>query len=466
MENNLKILPKSIELEQAVLGALLVDYSNVGETLELLNHEVFTDPRHQEVFKSIYRVFNDSKPIDVLIIVEDLTANKKIKKAGGYGYVIELTQKIASSAHIEHHSRVLMQKYMQRSIIKMSTAFLQNAYKEDVDVFELSDKAYSFLNEISEFIIKKNEVKFEEIVTQVKEKAVRIYKGEVTPGLLTPISKLSSNTGGWRDGELIILAARPGMGKTAFALKCASYLANMSIPTAFFCLEMSNETLVSRVISMEAKVPIEKFNKKGLGPDDEKVVSVFEKRIKDMPFYIDDTTSLSIEQLQIKAKRLKSTYDIKILFVDYLQLMSSSVIKGNREQEISKISRGLKTIAKDLKIPVIALSQLSRAVETRGGSKRPLLSDLRESGAIEQDADMVGFLYRPEYYGMDEWDDDERSSCVGEAEIIIAKNRNGGLVRVRMNFEGEFTLFSDIENNQNEIREELLKIEPNEAFGI
>ncbi|AUC15443.1 replicative DNA helicase [Tenacibaculum sp. SZ-18] len=462
METELKILPKAIDLEQAVLGAMLIDSSSVGIIIDVLHEEVFFEPRNREVFSSIKRLFSESKAIDMLTVSSELKRSGKTEKAGGVVYPIELSQKVASSAHIEYHSRILIQTYIQRSIIVSSQSFLKEAYKDDVDVFKLLDKTYDFLNNISELAVKKNEVRFSDIVDYVKEKGKKIYRGEITPGLITPIKKLTNSSGGWRNGELIILAARPGMGKTAFALKAASTLMMLEVPTAFFCLEMSKETLVSRIISMENKIPLSKFNKEGINDEDEKLVDRYHQIIKSKPLLIDDTTSLSIEQLQIKAQRLKSVYGIKILIVDYLQLMTSSSVKFNREQEISKISRGLKTIAKDLNIPVIALSQLSRAVESRGGTKRPLLSDLRESGAIEQDADMVGFLYRPEYYGMTEWDE-EHTSCLGEAEYIVAKNRNGGLVRARMKFEAEYTLFSDLEKDEN-FQDQIQGISPEEAF--
>lgn len=467
------ILPNAVDLEKAVLGAMLIDYDTVGDVLEVLNEDSFYKTENKIIFNAISEVYNDDSSVDLLTVNDQLNKKELIEKAGGVKYLVELSQMVASTAHTDRHIRIIQQKYIQRQVIALSSNLLRKSYESNVDVFELLDLSYSKLNEVSDTTIKKQEATFASIIDVVQQNARDIYNGVKTPGLITPIKSLTYNAGGWKNEELIILAARPGMGKTSFALKAALILSKINIPVAFFCLEMSNESLVSRCLSMETKIPLGKFINDGLNDYENSVIDKKKIEFKELPFFVEDSASMSIEQLQIKAKRLKKNKGIKAIFVDYLQLMTSTSVKGNREQEISSISRGLKKVAKELKIPIIALSQLSRSVETRGGSKRPLLSDLRESGAIEQDADKVMFLYRPEYYGITEWDDDEHTPCEGQAECIVAKNRNGALTRVRMKFDGKFTLFSDIyqeettiDDLQNLIEpEKNINLSPEEAFG-
>jgi len=442
-----KIPPSAIDLEETVLGALLIDSRAILE-IEFLKAQMFYKENHQLIFEEILRIYTSSDMVDLLTIANGLRKSGNLENVGGDYYLVGLSQKVASSAHIEFHARIIQQKYIQRKLITISSEIIEDSYDEEADVLESLDNAYTKLNEVAESSLQQKEALFSEVISDVLKRGVQIFNKEILPGVETPIVKLTNATGGWRDDELIIMAARPGMGKTSFALKCGLDAAKSNIPTAFFSLEMSRQKLTSRILSMEYKIDNDKFNKDGLDPDSADRLSLGYDELSKIPFYIDDSSTLTIEQFKLKAKRLKAKNNIKLIIVDYLQLMTAGGGKGNREQEISKISRGLKAIAMELKIPVIALSQLSRAVETRGGSKRPLLSDLRESGAIEQDSDMVMFFYRPEYYGITEWEDDyDREPCKGEAEYIVAKNRNGGLIRNRMKFEGRFTLFSDIEDN-------------------
>ncbi|MDB0600298.1 replicative DNA helicase [Tenacibaculum maritimum] len=459
-----KLPPQAIDLEEAVLGAMLIDKNGLIDSLEILTSEVFYKNEHKVIFSAIKEVYINSEAVDLLTVSNALKKANKLENAGGDFYLIGLTQKVASSAHIDFHSRIILQKYIQRELIKSASSIVQNSYREDVDVFNLLDTAYNHLNEVGELSIKPQESSLNEIIDSVVERGVKIYNGEIKPGVSTPIRRLTKRTGGWRDGELIIMAARPGMGKTSFALLCALNPAKEKIPTAFFSLEMNKATLTSRILSMEYLIDNNKFMVHGLSIEDQSRIYEGRKSINDIPLFIDDTAGLSIEQFQIKAKRLKSKHNIKMIVVDYLQLMTSKA--GSREQEISKISRGLKKTALDLGIPIIALSQLSRAVETRGGNKRPQLSDLRESGAIEQDADMVMFFYRPEYYGLLQWDEDEYNfeSTENQAEYIVAKNRNGGLVKNRMKFEGKYTLFSDLESDYDFQEENLPSVSPSDAF--
>ena len=460
-----KIPPQALDLEEVVLGAMMVDKNGLIEAIEILNEDVFYKEAHKEIFKAIKEVYVNSEAVDLLTVSNQLKNNLKLDIAGGDFYLIGLTQKVSSSAHIEFHSRIILQKFIQRELIRNSAEIIENSYRDDVDVFDLLDTAYNHLNEVGEITIKPQESSLNDLINTVVERGIKIYNGEINPGIKSPIKRLTRKTGGWRDGELIIMAARPGMGKTSFALLCALNPAKQKTPTAFFSLEMNKSTLTSRILSMEYKIDNNKFTVHGLNNDDRNTIYQSGNILNSIPLYIDDTAGLSIEQFQIKAKRLKSKHGIKLIVVDYLQLMTSKA--GNREQEISKISRGLKKVALDLNIPVIALSQLSRAVETRGGSKRPLLSDLRESGAIEQDADMVMFFYRPEYYGIMQWDEDEYhfESTENQAEYIVAKNRNGGLVKNRMKFEGKYTLFSDLESDDDFFNNENLSpVSPSEAF--
>ena len=360
--------------------------------------------------------------------------------------MINLTQKVASSAHIEFHARIILQKYIQRKLITISSEIIESAYDETKDVFDLLDDAEGKLFEVTQGNLKKGSEGASDLVRQALAKIQDISNQEGMSGLATGFTKLDALTSGWQPSDLIIIAARPGMGKTAFVISMAKNMAiQFNKAVAVFSLEMSSVQLITRMISSETGLTSEKLRKGNLEPHEWEQLNVKVKKLSDAPIFIDDTPALSIFDLRAKARRLVSQHDVKILVIDYLQLMTAGGSGGNREQEISTISRNLKALAKELSIPVIALSQLSRAVETRGGSKRPLLSDLRESGAIEQDADIVSFIFRPEYYGMTEWDDDDHSPCEGQGEFIVAKHRNGGLENIRLKFTGHLALFSDLE---------------------
>lgn len=458
-----KIPPQAKEIEELVIGSMLIDSRGFEDVMDYLRVDVFYSEKNKSVFKAIEKLYRENEPVDLKTVSNQLQKSKELEKVGGDYYLIQLTQKISSSAHLDYHSRILMQKYIQRQLISNSSSIIENAYDDGVDSLALLDKAFDHLGAVSDLIIRNKDVDISELTADIIEHGGKLFRNEVKSGIETPIKNLTAKMGGWRNGELIIIAARPGMGKTAFALKCAWKAALQNIPVAFFSLEMSAQKLLSRLWSMDCKIEGDKFSKDGLSPDEQKQILIritaFENGI---PLHIDDTSSLTIQTILVKAKKLKKTKGIEMLVVDYLQLMTGN--SKNREQEISKISRGLKMIALELDIPVIALSQLSRAVEQRGGNKRPMLSDLRESGAIEQDADVVQFIYRPEYYGVDTWDDYEGSSCLGEAEYIIAKNRNGGLVRNRMKFEGRFTRFADIDESDDFDYPDFKPANPEDAF--
>ncbi|MBL6870494.1 MAG: replicative DNA helicase [Flavobacteriaceae bacterium] len=443
-----KIPPQALDLEEAVLGAMLIDKKGVDEVIDTLQPEAFYKAAHQYIFEAIYQLFHDSQPIDLLTVSAELRKVGKLEAVGGEFYLVQLSQRVASSAHIEFHARIILQKFIQRSLIRISNEIIETAYKDSTDVFDLLDEAESKLYDVTQGNIKKSSETAQNLVLEAKKRIEDISKREGLSGVSTGFEKLDKLTSGWQPSDLIIIAARPGMGKTALTLSMARNMAvTKEIPVAFFSLEMSSVQLITRLISSETGLSSEKLRTGKLADHEWQQLNVKVTDLEKAPLYIDDTPSLSIFDLRAKARRLSSQHGIKLIIVDYLQLMTagSSSKAGNREQEISTISRNLKALAKELDIPVIALSQLSRAVETRGGTKRPMLSDLRESGAIEQDADIVSFIYRPEYYNIDEWDDEERTPSQGQAEFIVAKHRNGGLDNIRMKFVGHLGKFEDLD---------------------
>lgn len=444
-----KIPPQALDLEEVVLGAMMIDKKGVDEVIDILSPDAFYKEAHQYIFEAIFQLFENSEPIDLLTVSSQLKKNQKLDLVGGDFYLISLTQKVSSSAHIEFHARIILQKFIQRSLIKISSEIIEDSYDETQDVFDLLDKAEAKLYEVTQGNIKKSSETAQSLVIQAKKKIEEISNKEGLSGIPTGFSKLDKLTSGWQDSDLIIVAARPGMGKTALTLSMARNIAvDQNIPVAFFSLEMASVQLITRLISSETGLSSEKLRTGKLEKHEWEQLNVKVKGLEKAPLFIDDTPSLSIFDLRAKARRLASQHGIRLIVIDYLQLMTAggSQKGGNREQEISTISRNLKALAKELSVPVIALSQLSRAVETRGGSKRPLLSDLRESGAIEQDADIVSFIYRPEYYKIDEWDDEERSPTEGQAEFIVAKHRNGGLDNIRLKFIGHLGKFDNLDD--------------------
>ena len=444
-----KLPPQAIDLEQVVLGAMMIDKKGVDEIIDILSPEVFYKDAHQHIYDAVRALFENGEPIDLLTVSQQLKQMGKLDQAGGDYYLIQLTQKVSSSAHIEYHARIILQKYIQRSLIKISNEIIEEAYDETTDVFDLLDNAESKLYEVTQGNIKRSSETAQSLVIQAKKKIEEISNKEGLSGIPSGFDRLDKLTSGWQASDLIIVAARPGMGKTALTLSMARNIAvGQGIPVAFFSLEMASVQLITRLISSETGLSSEKLRTGKLEKHEWEQLNVKVKSLEKAPLFIDDTPSLSIFDLRAKARRLASQHGIKMIIIDYLQLMTAggSQKGGNREQEISMISRNLKALAKELMVPVIALSQLSRAVETRGGSKRPLLSDLRESGAIEQDADIVSFIYRPEYYKIDEWDDEERSPTEGQGEFIVAKHRNGGLENIRLKFIGHLGKFDNLDD--------------------
>ena len=481
-----KIPPQALDLEEVVLGAMMIDKKGVDEVIDILSPEAFYKEAHQYIFDAIFKLFENSEPIDLLTVSSQLRKDQKLDQVGGDFYLISLTQKVSSSAHIEFHARIILQKFIQRSLIKISNEIIEDSYDETKDVFDLLDKAESKLYEVTQGNIKKSSETAQDLVIQAKKKIEEISNKEGLSGIPSGFDKLDKLTSGWQESDLIIVAARPGMGKTALTLSMARNIAvNQNIPVAFFSLEMASVQLITRLISSETGLSSEKLRTGRLEKHEWEQLNVKVKSLEKAPLFIDDTPSLSIFDLRAKARRLSSQHGIKLIVVDYLQLMTAGGGQkgGNREQEISMISRNLKALAKELSIPVIALSQLSRAVETRGGSKRPLLSDLRESGAIEQDADIVSFIYRPVYYKIDEWDDEERTPTDGQAEFIVAKHRNGGLDNIRLKFIGNLGKFDNLDDfdtpfgnefhskmnaaaNDDTFKPDNYRQNPNQAFDV
>jgi len=471
-----KLPPQALDLEEAVLGAMMIDKKGIDDVIDILHPEAFYKESNQRIYKAIMILFETSQPVDLLTVSNQLKTQGDLDFVGGDFYLINLTQKVSSSAHIEYHARIILQKYIQRRLITISNEIIQESYDETVDVFDLLDDAESKLFEVTQGNLKKSSEDAQSLVSQALEKIQEISSQEGMSGIQSGFTKIDDITSGWQPSDLVIIAARPGMGKTAFVMSMAKNIAiKFNKGVAIFSLEMSSVQLITRMISSETNLPSDKLRRGNLLAHEWEQLSAKVKDLSLAPIFIDDTPSLSIFDLRAKARRLVSQHDIKIIIIDYLQLMTSGTSNktGNREQEISTISRNLKALAKELEVPVIALSQLSRAVETRGGSKRPLLSDLRESGAIEQDADIVSFIYRPEYYKLTEWDDEERTNCEGQAEFIIAKHRNGGLDSIRLKFTGHLAQFSDLEeefgtefqSKMNEFNTVDHSVSPNEAFN-
>ena len=442
-----KLQPQAIELEEAVLGALMIDNESLSDTIDSLQPEYFYKPDNQKIFEAIINLFNNSKPVDILTVSEELKRMGVLDSVGGMLYISQLTNNVSSSSNTEFHARIIAEKFIKRSLITISNNIIGDAFNDTIDIFDLLNSAEEKLFNVTEGTLRKSYDRMSILIKGALDNIEVLRKKEDgLSGVPSGFTKLDRVTSGWQNSDLVIVAARPGMGKTAFALSMARNIAiNHEKAIGFFSLEMSSEQLVSRLIASEAELSASKLRRGDL--KDYEMVQLHEKikQLSDAQIYIDDTPALTVFELRAKARRLVKNHNVEIIIIDYLQLMSAGGNAGNREQEISTISRSLKGIAKELKIPVIALSQVNRGVESRTGtgSKRPMLSDLRESGAIEQDADIVTFIYRPEYYKIYEWDngDDSRS----QAEIIIAKHRNGALENVRLKFTAEFAKFSDID---------------------
>lgn len=441
-----RVQPQAVDLEEAVLGAIMLDKDALPIVLDILRPESFYTEAHQAIYSVMKSLFSKSEPIDLLTVTEALKKAGDLEKVGGAYKLVELTNRIASAANIEFHARIVAQKFIQRQLIHASTTIIKDAFEDTTDVFELLDSAERQLFEITEINLSKGVERMSALSTRlIKQLEELSQKEDGLTGIPSGFADLDTLTSGWQPSDLIIIAARPGMGKTSFVLSMARN-ASMEFGKgiALFSLEMSNIQLVQRLLSMESGISSHKLRTGKLSESDWKNLHKAVDRMSEAPIFIDDTPGINIFELRAKSRRLKMQHDIQLIVIDYLQLMTGGTDrgKGNREQEVSAISRSLKALAKELNVPVIALSQLSRAVELRGGQKKPQLSDLRESGSIEQDADIVSFIYRPEYYQITQ--DDDGNSLKEIAEIIIAKHRNGATDTVNLRFIEEFAKFSDL----------------------
>ena len=439
--------PQAVEIEKVVLGSLMIDSDAFTVVSELLHPETFYDPRHQKIYQAIQTLSIKENPVDMLTVGEELKKEGTYDEVGGAVYIAELTMNVSSSVNILSHSTILADKYIARQLISYASEVGTMALDEGQDIKEVMQNAEGKLFTLSQTNLKQDYTAIAPVVDEayrLMEKAAGSDTGGVT-GVSTGYHDLDKLTSGWQESDLIIIAGRPAMGKTSFALSLAKNIAiDNHDPVAFFSLEMNNVQLVNRLISNVCSVPGSKILNGQLSPDEWARLDSNIDRLKDAPLYVDDTPGLSVFELRTKARRLVNEKHVKLIMIDYLQLMNASGMKFNsRQEEVSTISRSLKGLAKELNIPIIALSQLSRAVEQRPGEdgKRPQLSDLRESGAIEQDADMVIFVHRPEYYKILE--DNNGNSLKGMAYICIAKHRKGAVDDVLLSFKGEYTRFAN-----------------------
>lgn len=443
------VQPQAIDFEEVVLGAILLDKDAIIAVMDILSPESFYKIEHSKIYKAMLGLFESTQPIEVISVIEKLRKSNELEIIGGIAYILSLSNKVSSSANIEFHARIVAQKFIQRELIRVSTTVIKDSFEDTKDVFDLLDSAEKGLYEITDKNMRRG---YESIasVLHKAEKQVEIASNNVTGvnGVPSGFPDLDKITSGWQNSNLIIVAARPAMGKTSFVLSLARNAAlDYRKPVALFSLEMSSIELANRLISMEGEIEGSHI-KNGRMDDTEWIkFNTSIKSLSEAPIFIDDTASLNVFELRAKCRRLYQHHNISMVVIDYLQLMTAGGTEkknNNREQEISYISRALKGLAKEINIPVIALSQLSRAAES-GSTKKPQLSHLRESGAIEQDADMVLFIYRPDYYDTDIQGDVPK----GYTELIIAKHRHGSTGTVAMKFIDTFAKFIPL-NSFNE----------------
>ena len=448
--NYAHLQPQAVELEKVVLGSLLIDADAFSVVSEVLKPATFYDPRHQKIYEAIQTMNMEERPVDIMTIIDELTKMGEIQKVGGAAYLMEISSQVASAAHVEYHARILAQKYLQRQLIHYAGDIETQAYDESVDVDELMQHAEGELFQLSQGNMKQDYTQIDPVIKDAVDILQRAAqnKGGLT-GIPTGYQQMDEMTSGWQPSDLVIIAGRPAMGKTSFALSIAKNVAvDYGVPIGFFSLEMNNVQLVNRLISNVCEISGKKILNGQLDPAEWERLDKKIRALTGAPIYVDDTPGLSVFELRTKARRLVREKGVKILMIDYLQLMNANGMKfGSRQEEVSTISRSLKGLAKELNIPVLALSQLSRNVE----GKRPQLSDLRESGAIEQDADMVLFDHRPEYYHI--YQDEKGNDLHGMAQIIIAKHRKGATGDVLLNFRGEFTRFQDPTDSYTPVQE-------------
>lgn len=445
-----KLPPQALELEASVIGALMIEKEAFSSITDLLRPESFYSDQHRHIFEAVQALSAKDAPIDVLSVAEQLKQSGKLEQAGGVIYLSDLTRRVASAAHIRYHAQIIAQKATARDLISAACQIEEKGYDETQDVDELVEEATAKIFEISQRAQKRDVTHIYPVITEAFDRMHRASENEGNiSGIPSGFTELDKITSGWQKSDLVIIAARPAMGKTAFVLSMAKNIAvDFNIPVAIFSLEMSNVQLVNRLIMNVCEIEGHKIRNGRLTKAEWDKLDNSIGVLQNAPIYVDDTPGLSVFELQSKARKLVKEHKIQMIIIDYLQLMNANGMNfGSREQEVSIISRNLKGLAKELDIPVIALSQLSRAVEKRDSSnsnvdgKKPLLSDLRESGAIEQDADMVCFIHRPEYYKL--YDDGNGKDLRGLGQIIVAKHRNGATDEIWLRFIGKYTRFQN-----------------------
>jgi len=441
-----RVPPQATDMEEAVLGALMLEKDAVITVLDILKPESFYREAHQKIFTAISNLAGRDCPVDLYTVTEELRATGELESVGGPVYLTQLTSKVVSAANVEYHARIVAQKYIQRELIRVSSEIQARAYDDTYDITELLDFSEDSIFQIAEGNIKREVAPIKEVLKEAIAEIEEAGKREdALVGIPSGFTKLDRITSGWQKSELIIIAARPSMGKTAFALTMARNMAvDHGKKVAIFSCEMSAVQIVNRLIIAETDIPSHKIKNGRLTEEEWRHLDSRIKKLMQAPIYIDDTPAITITELRAKCRRLMSQHKLDIIIIDYLQLMTGPQNSGSREQEVSNISRSLKSIAKELDVPVIALSQLNRSAELRGGYKKPQLSDLRESGAIEQDADIVVFIHRLDKFGIMTFEDG--TSTRGIADIIVAKNRNGPVDEIRLRFREEKALFVDLED--------------------
>jgi replicative DNA helicase len=455
-----KVPPQAIDLEESVLGALMIETDALSKVNDILKPQSFYKTSHQIIYNAIRSLASESKPVDMFTVQEQLLRDKALDEVGGAYYIASLTSNVASGAHLEYHAKIIAQKYLARELIRISSEIQTKAFDVSQDVEELMQEAEGKIFEVSQSSHKKDVLPIKEIIPEAFSRILTASKDDSNmTGVQSSFFALDNVTSGWQNSDLVIIAARPSMGKTAFVLTMAKQMATNKIPVAFFSLEMSNIQLVNRLIVNASELLGDKIKSGKLNSEELNQLSIGIGRLEDIPLYIDDTPSLSVLELRTKARRLVSEHGIKLIIIDYLQLMNATGMSyHSREGEVSLISRSLKGLAKELNIPVIALSQLNRNVESRASkddnkldAKKPQLSDLRESGAIEQDADIVCFIHRPEYYKILE--DHTGKSMKGVAQIVIAKHRNGATKDIDLYFVNDYAMFVNDMTEYNRLRQ-------------
>lgn len=452
-----KIQPQAIELEEAVLGAMLLEKSAINDVINIIGKESFYKEQNGVVFEAIIRLYRRNEPVDILTVINELKSTNQIEGVGGAYYVSSLTNRIATSSNVEYHARVIQQKYITRELIRLGTELVKKGYEPGSDCFEMIDEYNKQISQLTDFI-KTSVRRVGDVCNEVIKEIKEVQENNIPTGLMSGFENIDKVTGGWQKATLTIVAARPGMGKTALALALAKNPAiKQNKPVAVFSLEMSAKQLTTRLMASESEISSSKINQKSINSSELIQVGARISKLIDCPIYIDDTPNLKFSRMRATAKKLKQDHKIELIIVDYLQLMHGDE-KGNREQEISYISRNLKALSKELDLPIIALSQLSRQVENRTGvdAKRPQLSDLRESGSIEQDADNVIFLFRPAYYDMFPNGYDYGSHVLNSENLLLvdfAKGRELRVCEVPLLFYGEYMIIDNYDLRSNSLPE-------------